>query len=167
MRYRRDWGLVVSGRDEQALGHTAAAPTRDEAVYDQHAARMYQQALLTLGDAGLAEQVVSDVITEECLRPARDLDGAQYRLGIAVRRRCQQLATDPAWWNRISDALAGQPGCISPARLGVRERAALALVIFGQLGYAEAADEMAIPASDMAALLLAVLHKLTAADLPV
>ena len=62
---------------------------------------------------------------------------------------------------------AGQPGCISPTRLGARERAALALVIFGQLGYAEAAEEMAIPPADMAALLLAVLHKLTAADLHV
>lgn len=157
----------MSGCGEQAPGHTVAPPTRDEAIYDRHAARMYRQALLTLGDSSLAEQVVSDVITDECLRPAPDAGGAQYRLGIAVRRRCQQLATDPASWNRISDPPAGQPGCIPPNRLGVRERAALALVIFGQLGYVEAAEEMAIPPADMAALLLAVLHKLTAADLHV
>jgi len=158
----------VSGGGKRALGHAvaAASPIADEAVYDQHAARMYRQALLTLGDAGLAEQVVSDVITDECLRLAPDPDGAQYRLGVAVRRRCQQLAADPARWNRLSDPLAGQPGCIAPDGLGVRERAALALVIFGQLGYVEAAVEMAIPPSDMAALLLAVLHKLTAAELP-
>ena len=71
---------------------------------------MYRQALLALGDAGLAEQVVRDVITDECLRLAPDPDRAQYRLGSA--------------------SAAG---------------AALALVVFGQLGYVDAAGEMAIP----------------------
>jgi hypothetical protein len=31
---------------------------------------VYQQAVFTLDDAGMAEQVVSDVIVEECVRPA-------------------------------------------------------------------------------------------------
>lgn len=48
--------------------------------------------------------------------------------------------------------------------MSVRERAALALVIFGHLGYAEAARELAISPPEMAALLQAALGKLTAAD---
>ncbi len=58
------------GHGGRAPGDAAAAtsPRGDEAIYDRHAARMYQQAPLTLGHAGLAEQVVSDVITIECLR---------------------------------------------------------------------------------------------------
>jgi hypothetical protein len=86
---------------------------------------------------------------------------------MSARRRCQELVGDPAWRNRLSDPVDGMPGCIAPRRLSVRERAALALVIFGHLGYVEAAGEMAIPPADMAALLLAVLHKLTAADMTV
>ena len=46
------------------------------------------------------------------------------------------------------------------------ERAALALVIFGGFGYVEAAHELAIAPTDMAALLRAVLSKLTAAGAP-
>jgi hypothetical protein len=57
-------------------------------------------------------------------------------------------------------------GCITAGRISVRERAALALVIFGHLGYVEAAGEMAISPPDMAALLLAVLHKLAPAHAP-
>ena len=160
----------MTGYAKQVLSHYLAAPvsaSRDEAIYDRHADRLYQQALLTLGDAGLAEQVVSDVLTDECLRtPLPEDDGVGHRLGVAVRRRCQELVTDPAWWNRVSSPLEGMPGCITAGRVSVRERAALALVIFGHLGYAEAADEMAISPPDMAALLLAVLHKLAPAHAP-
>jgi hypothetical protein len=161
----------MTGYGERPLGQAGAAvayPSPDEAIYDCHAARLYQQALLTLGDAGLAEQVVSDVITAECLRPAaQDPDGAERRLGVSVRRRCHELTTGPAWWNRLCDPLEDMPGGIAPRGLSVRERAAIALVVFGHLGYVEAAREMAISPADMATLLLAVLHKLTAADLPV
>jgi hypothetical protein len=161
----------VTGCGKQSLGRAVApagSPGRDEAVYDRHAARLYRQALLTLGDAGLAERVVSDVITDECLRSSpRDPDGEEYRLGVSVCRRCHELATDPAWWNRLSDPFEGMPGRLSPGGVSVRERAALALVIFGHLGYVEAAGELEISPLDMAALLLAVLHKLTAADMAV
>jgi len=48
----------------------AAEPGRtDKDVYDRHAGSLYRQALFTLGDSGMAEQVVSDVIVEECVRP--------------------------------------------------------------------------------------------------
>jgi DNA-directed RNA polymerase specialized sigma24 family protein len=50
--------------------------------------------------------------------------------------------------------------------VSVRERAALALVIFGHLGYAEAARELAISPPEMAALLQAALGKLTGGGQP-
>jgi hypothetical protein len=90
--------------------------------------------------------------------PPDDDDRVEYRLGLSVRRRCQELATDPVWWNRLPGPLEGMPGCIAPGGVSVRERAALPLVIFGHLGYAEAAAELAISRPDTAALLLAVLH---------
>lgn len=160
----------MTGYGKQSLGQAVAAagsPSRDEAVYDRHAARLYQQALLTLGDPGLAEQVVSDAITDECLRSCPDADGEEYRLGVAVRRRCHDMATDPAWWNRLSDPFEAMPGLLSPGGVSVRERAALALVIFGRLGYVEAAGELAISPPEMAALLLTLLHRMTAADMAV
>ena len=65
--------LPDSGRPS-ALSRAAAAASltvsRDGAIYDRHAAGLYRQALLTLGDAGMAEQVVSDVVLDECLRSA-------------------------------------------------------------------------------------------------
>ena len=84
---------------------------------------------------------------------------------MAVRLRCHELATDPAWWNRLSDPFEGMPGRLSPGGVSVRERAALALVIFGHLGYVEAAGELAMSPPEMAALLLAILHRMTAADM--
>ena len=148
---------------DRAVASVGASPSRAGALHDRHADSLYRQAMLTLGDASLAEQVVSDVITEECLGPDL-LDGQEYRLAVSVRRRCQELATDPAYWNRLRDPLDGMPGCIVPGGLSVRERAALALVIFGHLGYVEAARELAISPPEMAALLQAILGKLTAVD---
>jgi hypothetical protein len=37
-------------------------------VYRRHAATLYGQALLILGDEGMAERVARDVIVEECAR---------------------------------------------------------------------------------------------------
>jgi len=109
----------VPGYGEQTLDcavpRPAASPGRAGAVHDLHGDRLYRQALLTLGDAGLAEQVVSDVITGECLRPPPlDADAGEYGLAVSVRRRCQELATDPAYWNRLRDPLDGMTGCIAP-----------------------------------------------------
>jgi hypothetical protein len=165
--------LPESGKPP-ALSRAAAASvtfSRDGAIYDRHAAGLYRQALLTLGDAGMAEQVVSDVILDECLRsapPEGDANAAQLRLGISACRRCQDLAGDRAW--RSQDSGRRRTGsrldCIAPAGLSGRERAALALVIFGGSEYMEAARELAIAPADMSALLRAVLSKLTAAHAP-
>ena len=160
----------MTRRGKRAQAEAAVSSSQGETVYDRHCARLYQQALLTLGDAALAERVVGEVMTGECLRSSPpDADVAEYRLVVSVRRRCQELAADPAWWNRLPGPLwpEGMTGCLPPDGLTVRERGALALVIFGGLGYAEAADEMSISPPEMAALLTAVLHKLAVADAPV
>jgi hypothetical protein len=158
-----------------ALSRAAATASltlsRDEAIYDRHAPGLRRQALLTLGDTGLAEHVVSDVILDECLRPALPEDheaAAELRLGISACRRGQDLAGDTAWRSRHSGRrqTGNDLDCIAPAGLSGRERAALALVIFGGFGYVEAAHELAIATTDMAALLRAVLSKLTAAGAP-
>ena len=59
-----------------------------------------------------------------------------------------------------------QLDCIAPTGLSGTERAALAPMICGGSEYVEAAGELAIAPADMAALLRAVLSKLTAAGAP-
>lgn len=119
----------------------------------------------------MAEQVVSDVILGECLRsapPEGYANAAELRLGISACRRCQDLAGDLAWRSRHCGRR--RPGsvldCIAPAGVSGRERAAIALVIFGGCGYVQAAGELAIAPADMAALLRAVLSRLAAAGAP-
>jgi hypothetical protein len=129
---------------------------------------LFAQALLTLGDAGMAEQVVGDVVLGERLRsapPEGDAAAAELRLGISACRRCHDLGDDRAW--RSQDSGGGGQTVVSiasrPPRSSGTERAALALVICGGSEYVEAARELAIAPADMAALLRLVLSKLTAA----
>lgn len=98
----------------------------DADIYDRHADGLYRQALLTLGDAGMAEQVVCDVIVDECTRVPSSAGGAgdaSYRLPVSAYRRCQELTcgrrvnTDPgaASWAvlvtpSVSRGPAGFPG---------------------------------------------------------
>jgi hypothetical protein len=148
----------------------ASATTRcdvDADIYDRHADGLYRQVLLTLGDAGLAEQVVCDVIVDECTRvpsSASDAGDASYRLPVAAYRRCQELIHGPSWHEvppgrRMSGGVAG---CIDPCGLLSREeRGALGLVLFGGLGYVQASHEVAISPLDMEALLREILHRLS------
>ena len=85
----------------------------------------------------MAEQVVSDVLVDECVRPAAasDTDDAGCRLALSVYRRCRELAGGPAWHSRPPARPAGSfPGCIDPGCLNGKERGALGLVLFGGLG---------------------------------
>lgn len=161
--------MLGSGKTSLARASvTANEPGDPDAdIYDRYAAGLYWQALLTLDDAGLAEQVVLDVIVDECTRvPAsvRDADDASHRLPVSAYRRCRELARGPAWHHRspgqrVSEGVAI---CIDPGwRLSRNERGALGLVLFGGLGYAEASHEVAISPPRMAAILQAVLHRLT------
>jgi hypothetical protein len=144
-----------------------AAGISDAQIYDQHAAGLYRQALLTLHDARLAEQVVTDVIVDECTRPpARRTDAdVSFRLAVSAYRRCQELSADPGWpgWHASDptpEPSGSGAGGIEPGILGTRERAALALVLFGGLSHAQVCVVLAMPGQDVTALLRRVLHTL-------
>jgi DNA-directed RNA polymerase specialized sigma24 family protein len=159
--------MIISGKTSLApAAGTASAPRdRDQETYDRHAAGLYQQALLTLGDAGMAEQVVSDVIVDECVHPpsaARSGDDTGHRLAVSAYHRCQALADGPGWHDRIAARWPHEyfARCIDPGGLSGKERGALGLVLFGGLGYAQVGDELEIPPLDVAGLLHRVLHRL-------
>ena len=124
-------------------------------VYDRHAPAVFRQALLMLDDDGLAEQVAGDVLTAECALPAVPADDADLmsrRLAASTLRRCQELTADPA---REGHASRRRTGCTCPAveGIGSGQRALLGLVLFGGMGYREAARELAISPSRAAVML--------------
>ncbi len=148
------------------LGKTGAVgapappgPDRGQVIYQRHAAALYRQALLMLGDLALAEEVVCDVIIGECvLVPAQGHgeDETRYRLVQSVFRRCQQLAADPGRPDRCPLQWPSQSvaGCADPGGiLSEKERAAIGLVLFGGLGYVQASAVLGISPRDAAALL--------------
>jgi DNA-directed RNA polymerase specialized sigma24 family protein len=148
---------------------TVDAPyDRDAEIYDRHAGALYRQALLTLGDAGLAEQVVCDVLVDECVwppAPAADADEASCRLALAAYGRCQELDGASARQNGIPADQRSESGVSHAESSGLLSRAqrgALGLVLFGGLGYARASRELAISPADMATLLRGALQGLTA-----
>src|ERR1700733_5110812 len=160
-----------------AFGNTCLAPDgtnvprhRDAHIYDRYASGLYRQALLTLDDAQLAEQVVCDVLVEECIRPpapGSDEENASFRLAVSAYWHCRELAGDPARQDRRPARRPGRRpsvrvvGCVDPGGLlSEKERAGLGLVLFGGLGYVQASRVLAISPSDMAALLRAVLRRL-------
>jgi hypothetical protein len=142
---------------------------RDADIYDRYASGLYRQALLTLEDAHLAEQVVCDVLVDECTRtpaPRGDEDNASYRLAVSAYRRCRELAGGPERQDRRPERPSERVvGCVDPGGLlSGKERGGLGLVLFGGLGYVQASRELAISPSEMAALLRAVLRRLTASS---
>jgi len=157
--------MVGSGKANRARASITAGCDAGADIYDRYADGLYRQALLTLGDTGLAEQVVCDVIVDECTQApssAGAVGDASYRLPVAAYRRCQELARGPSWHDlppgRVSGGVAG---CIDPCGvLSREERGVLGLVLFGGLGYVQASNEVAISQLDVAALLRAVLHRL-------
>jgi hypothetical protein len=159
--------MVGLGKANRARACVTARCDADADIYDRHANGLYRQALLTLGDAGLAEQVVCDVIVDECTRVPSSTGGegdASYRLPVAAYRRCQELARGPSRYDLHPGRRApgGIAGCIDPGGLLSREeRGALGLVLFGGLGYVQASHEVEIPKRETAALLRAVLHRLS------
>jgi hypothetical protein len=131
---------------------------RDADTYDRHADALYRQALLTLGDAGLAGQVVCDVIVDECVwrpDPPGDGDDASCRLALSAYRRCRELSSASAWQERSLARRRPESFacCIdSRALLSGKERGALGLILFGRLGYARASRELATSPAELAAL---------------
>jgi hypothetical protein len=129
----------------------------DADIYDHHAGNLYRQVLFTLDDGDLAEQIVSDVIVGECVRPPAALGGreAARRLAVAAYRRCMDAAGGPASASPGFAAGAEDRGGCAGLR-GMRdviERGVLSLVVFGGLEYRQVAADLGIRALDVAALL--------------
>ena len=82
-----------------------AAGGRAADIYRRCVVGLYAQALLTLGDSALADDVVGGVIVDECAPPSvpgLDEDEARYRLAEPAFRRYRPLAAGPAWQDRHS-----------------------------------------------------------------
>lgn len=158
--------MVRSGKSGAVRTLDTVGPSRDRDLYQRYATRLYRQALLTLGDQGLAERVVSDVIVDECAlapAPGHGEGDRPGRLAESVFRRCQQLAADPAWRHRLPAPRSpgDAAGSVDPGGLlTVKERGALGLVLIGGLGYVQASSVLGIRPHDMAALLRTVLLRL-------
>jgi hypothetical protein len=156
--------MVGSGKNGAVRTPGTASSSRNRDIYQRYATGLYRQALLTLGDSALAEQVVRDVIVDECaLAPGYGDGDTPCRLAESVFRRCQQLAADPAGRHRLpaprvpGDVVAGvDPGGL----LSAKERGALGLVVIGGLGYVRASGVLGIRPRDMAALLRTALLRL-------
>jgi hypothetical protein len=162
--------MLGLGKSGTVRASVATASGRRQDIYQRHAAALYRQALLTLSDSALAEDVVRDVLVEECALapvPGGGEDDARYRLAESIFRRCHQLAAVPAQPDRRS---AQQPsaddadGMDPDRRLSEYERGALGLVLFGGFGYVGASRVLGIDPLDMAVLLRVVLLRLTTAS---
>ena len=124
-----------------------AAVHKDEDTYDRHAGNLYRQALFILDDAEMAAQVVSDVIVEECVRPAAGVCGldARGRLAVSAYRRCMELASSPAWTARLPAGSAGSfADSVGPGGMNGMERVVLGLVLFGGQGYRQVGIDLGI-----------------------
>jgi hypothetical protein len=156
--------LGVLAKSLTPVPGNAMAPDRAAAVYDDHAPGLYRQALLTLGDPRMAEQVVSDVVVAECTRfgPAEKNTAATgRRLAVAAHWRCLELTGGPAQHLRTARPPAPGRAAAGPdaRRRSLRERGALALVLFGGLGCHEACQQAtAFPAELTIAVQAAVLR---------
>jgi hypothetical protein len=156
----------MPGHAERAPSRTAAPAGRagdpDAEIYDRHAATVYRQALLMLGDERQAGRIAREVIVAECALPPaapRDAGRVTARLAVLTMRRCQELTA-----GRVTEDRTG-PGRHARGRLGqqdpqAREQALLGLVLFGGMGYHEAARELAISPSTAAAMLRSALIRL-------
>ena len=122
------------------------SPAPSQEIYQRYAVALYRQALLNLDDSAPAGQGGGDPVVNECALaaiPERGEDDAQYRLAELVFRRSRQLGAGLAQQDRRS----GQ--------------GALGLVLSGGLGYIRVSAALGIHPREMAALLRAVLRKLT------
>jgi hypothetical protein len=152
----------IRGRDT-----ASSAPSRSADLYERYAGGLFRQALLTVGDEEVAEQVVCDVIAGEYATnppPWHQEDETRYRLAESAYWCCQELAASPA----RQDPRPGQrpalnvPGLPEPGgQLSRTELGALGLVIFGGLGYVRVSSILGISPPDTAALLRSALLRLT------
>jgi DNA-directed RNA polymerase specialized sigma24 family protein len=115
------------------------------------------------------------VITDECARwpvgAGDEADEAEVRrrMAQAVHACCRELTRSPLWRPKIADGRDSAPqesanqatDLDSLAVLSGPERTALALVVCGGLGYAQASRELGISPRETAILLRDALRRLT------
>ncbi|HEY5361326.1 MAG TPA: hypothetical protein VIJ82_27180 [Streptosporangiaceae bacterium] len=148
------------GASPRAKATIAAATERARDLHAQYATALFRQAILTLADAALAEQVVCEVIVEECIRRPHarpEAETARHQLAVSAYRRCQEVPAVTARSHRAPPAPRALPVLPGTPALSRAERGALALVLFGGLGYVGAARAAGISAPSMAGLLRKVL----------
>jgi hypothetical protein len=92
--------------DVRGIVPGAVVASTDEDIYDRHAGNLYWQALFTLDDCAMAEQVVGDVLVEECVRPG----AAILRPGLEgpAGGRCLPAVHGPNW--QPAGTVAPSPG---------------------------------------------------------
>lgn len=122
-------------------------------VRGRHAAALVAIAALILDDLDAASDVVSDAIASMDARsPTLDPDGqpARAQLAASVYRRClSRLAVGERYPATIplSDGTGGASARL--ARLSLRHRAAVALVLLGELDLPMAADTLGVTEHDV------------------
>ena len=142
--------MLRPGGNDTVRTLVTASSARSPDMYQRHAAGLYRQALLTLGDPALAAHVVRDVIAGECAlapAPRRDEDDTRYRPAESVLRRCQQLATNPAQrgCHPAQPPPGDAAGRVDPGGfLSEKAREALGLVLIGGLGRVRASSVLGI-----------------------
>ncbi len=150
----------MSELDQATVTPDVASRAEAPQIYQRHAAALYGQALLILGEKDQAEQVACDVMVDESARlpvSREDADAASRRLAATVLRRCGELTVGPV--PKPSPPADDGDGSHADSLVLLRrlEREALSLVIFGRFGYRQVARELAIPPREAAALLRAAL----------
>lgn len=85
--------MNVPGRN--AAAWSRASRDRDAEIYRRYAVVLYRQALLALGDEGMAGQADRDLISDGSTRPQVSRKGAEGtvgRLALSALRRCREMA---------------------------------------------------------------------------
>lgn len=139
----------------RAAGRVAASAVED--VWQRHGQALFALALVVCDDAETAESVVLQAILDACT-PADIAVGAVGRQELARyvyvlwQRRCDEppKAVDP---QRCEASGAGTSPSAAGAGLSRQQRSAIALALFGDHSYREAASLMGLAPSAVAELM--------------
>jgi DNA-directed RNA polymerase specialized sigma24 family protein len=160
--------------DERALVRLAlrgdvSAPGQ---IFDRHGTALFSLACTLLGDHEDAESVVVEVIVAACSKPGATRPGGSLRHELArlTYLRCVRLGTrDEVRPVQLSDLTESGHGSAIAVMTELwiaarRQRAAIALVKFGDYTCPEVADLLGLPAATVAGLLRSGLRDLQVAD---
>jgi hypothetical protein len=93
--------MLGLGKTGTVRASATASSARSRDLYQRYAVALYRQALLTLDDSALTEDVVYDVVVNEralALVPERGEDNGRYRrvlgsIRVTWRRSCARYCT--------------------------------------------------------------------------